>query len=147
MAKVELEWDLGPLNPGPLIDVTIGNSHSLTGDDRSTGLEYPKPVTVKALLDTGAAVTVINRVLAQHCKLFLTSSRSGLSSIGAAVQGWEHAAAIGFPKTGLRSLDPVRVISAEFVQERFYAVLIGRDILRNWRVTFDGPGRRVIIME
>ena len=147
MARVELDWDLGPLNPGPLIDVTIGNSRELTESGIKAGLEYPKPLRVKACLDTGASITVINRVLAQTCKLFLTSPRSEISSIGAAVHGWEHAAAITFPGTKLTPLDPVKVVSTVFVMERFYAVLIGRDILRNWLVSFDGPSKKITISE
>jgi hypothetical protein len=33
------------------------------------------------------------------------------------------------------------------VQERHYAILIGRDILRNWTITFDGRSKRVTIAD
>jgi hypothetical protein len=34
-----------------------------------------------------------------------------------------------------------------FAKERHYACLIGRDILRNWTVAFDGRSKRVTITE
>jgi hypothetical protein len=101
--------------------------------------------TVKALIDTGASITVINRIFAQYCKLTITNPKSDISSIGRQVSCWEHAAAISFPGTSLRSIDLIKVLSTEFVQERYYAVLIGRDILRNWRVTVDGPAKKITI--
>ena len=90
---------------------------------------------------------MINRVFAQYCKLTITNPKSEISSVGREVPCWEHAAAISFPGTNLRSIDPIKVLSTEFVKERYYAVLIGRDILRNWRVTVDGPAKRITIEE
>jgi len=87
---------------------------------------------MKALLDTGASVTVISKVFADSSKLFQTSAGSEITAIGATHQCGEHAGAISFPGTGLRPLDPIRIVSAGFAKERSYAILIGRDILRNW---------------
>lgn len=148
MARVELKWDpFNQTDPGPLIDVTVMNSRDVIEAGRSIGLEYPPPQTMKALLDTGASVTVISKVFANYCKLFQTNEGSEISAIGATHRCWEHAGAINFPGTGLRSFDPIRIVSAVFVKERYYAILIGRDILRNWSITFDGKARRVTITE
>jgi hypothetical protein len=102
---------------------------------------------MKALLDTGAGVTVISKVFANHCKLFTTSEGTKITAIGATHDCGEHAGAISFPGTNLRSLDPIRFVSAVFVKERHYAILIGRDILRNWQISFDGRSNRVTITE
>jgi hypothetical protein len=102
---------------------------------------------MRALLDTGASVTVISKVYANTCKLFQTSEGSEITAIGATHHCGEHAGAISFPSTNLRALDPIRIVSAVFAKERSYAILIGRDILRNWVIKFDGRSKRVTIDE
>jgi hypothetical protein len=123
------------------------NSRDVIAAGRDIGLEYPPPRPMRALLDTGASVTVISKVFANHCKLFQTSEGSEITAIGASHRCGEHAGAISFPGTDLRPLDPIRVVSAVFAKERHYAILIGRDILRNWIVVFDGRSKRVTITQ
>lgn len=148
MARAELRWDpFDQTDPGPCIDVTVMNSRDVIEPGRSIGLEYPGPHPMRALLDSGASVTVISRVFANYCKLFQTSEGSEITAIGATHRCAEHAGAISFPGTGLRPLDAIRIVSAVFAKERHYACLIGRDILRNWVITFDGRSKRVTIID
>jgi len=148
MARIELHWDpFDQTDPGPCINVIIMNSADVIRAGRAIGLEYPEPRPIRALLDTGASVTVVNRVLANSCKLFQTNEGSKITAIGATHECGEHAGAIAFPGTDLRSVDPIRILSAVFVKERSYACLIGRDILRSWVITFDGRSKRVTITE
>ena len=102
---------------------------------------------MKALLDTGASVTVVSKVWANNCKLFQTSEGSQIVSLGDIQHCGEHAGALSFPGTDLRPFDPIRIVSAVFKKERFHAVIIGRDILRNWVVTFDGRSKTVTITD
>ena len=148
MARVQVRWDPSdPSDPGPCIDVTITNSRDVIEGGRTIGLEYPAPRPMRALLDTGASVTVISRVFADYCKLFQTSEGSEIAAIGTVHRCGEHAGAISFPGTNLRALDPIRIVSAVFAKERYYACLIGRDILRNWVITFEGRSKRVTITD
>jgi len=148
MARVELFWDpFAQIDPGPCIDVLVTNSSDVIEAGRALGLEYPPARPLRALLDTGASVTVISRKFAEYCKLRQTNEGSEISAIGATHRCGEHAGAISFPGTGLKSHDPIRIVSAVFARERYYACLIGRDILRNWVVTFDGRNRRLTIEE
>jgi hypothetical protein len=148
MASLELNWNpFDPTDPGPCIDVTIKNSQDVIDAGMAIGLEYPAPRSIKALLDTGASITVINRVFANSCKLFQTNEGSEITAVGATHRCAEHAGAISFPNTGLRSIDPVRIVSVVFAKERNYACLIGRDILRNWVINFDGRSKCVTITE
>ena len=148
MAQVELKWDpFDYTDPGPLIGVTVMNSRDVIEAGALIGLEYPPALTMKALIDTGASVTVISKVYANYCKLFQTSEGSEISAIGAVHRCGEHAGSISFPSTGLRSFDPIRIVSAVFAKERHYACLIGRDILRNWAITFDGKSKKVTIAD
>jgi hypothetical protein len=102
---------------------------------------------MRALLDTGASVTVVSKAWANTCKLFPTSEGSEIASFGGLQRCGEHAGAISFPGTGLRPFDPARIVSAVFTKEPHYAIIIGRDILRHWVLTFDGRSRRVIITD
>jgi hypothetical protein len=123
------------------------NSSDVIEAGRALGLEYPKPLRMRALLDTGASVTVISKTFANHCKLFQTNEGSEITAIGATHRCGEHADAISFPGTNLRRVDPTRIVSVDFPKERHYAILIGRDILRNWVINFDGHSRRVTITD
>jgi hypothetical protein len=148
MARVVLHWDpFDQADPGPCINVIVTNSRGVIEAGRAIGWEYPIPRPMRALLDTGASVTVISRVFADNCKLFQTNEGSEITAIGATHRCAEHAGAISFPDSNLRSLDPIRIVSTVFAKERNYAILIGRDILRNWVITFDGRSRRVTISD
>ena len=148
MSRVELKWDpLEPSDPGPCIKVSVANSRDVIEAGRAIGLEYPAARTMTALLDTGASITVISRVYADYCKLFQTNEGSEITAIGATHRCAEHAGSISFPETKLRPLDPIRIVSAVFAKERNYSCLIGRDILRNWTITFDGRSKRVTIQD
>jgi hypothetical protein len=135
------------MDPGPCIDVVVMNSQDVIQAGRAAGLEYPEKRTMKALLDTGASVTVISKVFANHCKLFQTSEGSEITALGATHKCGEHAGSISFPGTDLLPFDSMRIISAEFIKQRHYACLIGRDILRHWAITFDGPSSCVTIID
>lgn len=146
MARVDINWNPFDQNdPGPCIDVVVTNSSDVIAAGRAIGWEYPR--RMRALLDTGASVTVISRVFADNRKLFQTSEGSEITAIGQTHRCAEHAGAISFPGTKLRPLDPIRIVSAAFPKARHYAILIGRDILRNWVITFDGRSKRVTITE
>lgn len=148
MSRIPIFWDpFDPNDPGPCIDVEITNSSDVISAGQAVGLDYPEPRTMRALLDTGASVTVISKVFANHCKLFPTSEGSEITAVGATHKCGEHAGAVRFPGTGLKNLDPIRIVSAEFLKQRHYAILIGRDILRNWVISFDGRSKRVTITD
>ena len=121
------------------------NSHDVIEGWRALGLDCPDPRSVTALIDTGASVTVISRVFANYCRFFQTSEGSELTTLGATLRCGEHAGAISFPDTTLRPVDSLRIVSADFVGQRHYSCLIGRDVLQNWRITLDGPSKRVLI--
>ena len=118
-ARIELPWaPFDPTDPGPLIDVTVANSRDVIEAGRALGLEYPEPRPLKALLDTGASITIISRAFANYCKLFQANEGREITSIGGTYRCGEHAGAISFPGTSLRALDSIRIVSADFYKER-----------------------------
>jgi hypothetical protein len=98
-----------------------------SGEPQHFGL--PDPIPVMALIDTGAGISVVSKVLAQNLKLRLTSEGSRIRTLGATIEGAEYAASVSFPGTALRQLVPIRLFSGDFRREPF-SCLIGRDILQ-----------------
>lgn len=147
MGRAIVSWDpLDPNDPGPLIDISVMNSEEVLEAWRREGLECPAPVTMKALLDTGAAVTVISKTFARHCKLYQTGI-SQVRALGAPHTCGEHAGTVSFPRTSLRPFESIRILSGEFIREPHFACLIGRDILSRWTITLDGAAKTVSISD
>jgi predicted aspartyl protease len=146
MATVELSWPADDLQQdGPWMWISITNPKMELEEARSVGLEFPKPLRMKALVDTGASLTVINPEVAKTWKL----RQTGFAKIVAAGSSGtyaEHAAAIEFPDTNLRGFDPIRVVACPIVGQ-WFSCLIGRDILRRWHVSYDGRSGHVRIEE
>ena len=148
MGHASFEWDSSsPNGPGPCIDVIVRNSKDVLGAWSADGLECPQPIKMKALIDTGASVTVISKTFANYCKLFQTNEGGQITAVGSPHPCGEHAGSISFPGTDLRPFESIQIVSVTFVKEKYYAVLIGRDILKNWIVNFDGPSRRISIRD
>jgi hypothetical protein len=146
MGRVCLNWDpFSQIDPGPCLDVIVMNSKDVLEAWRANGLHCPQPIKMRALIDTGASVTVISKVFANHCKLFQTNEGAEITAVGSTHHCGEHAGSISFPNTDLRSFDSIRIRSVAFVDQPFYAILIGRDILRNWKVTFNGRMKKIVI--
>ena len=145
MGQAKVRWD--PLNrvyPFACIDVIVVNSDVYIDQQGELGFEFRKPVKMKAMLDTGASFTVISRTWARNCSLFQTGPDTKRKVLGGAVSCGEHAGSISFPGTTLKLYDPVKLVSADFVEPNFSG-LIGIDLIRRWRITFDGESKLVTI--
>lgn len=146
MGLAKVKWDpLNPENPFACIDVIVVNSERFIEQQGELGFEFRKPVTLKAMLDSGASFTVISRTWARNCKLFQTSPDTERKVLGTTIRCGEHAGSISFPGTNLRPYDPTRIVSADFFREPNFSCLIGIDIMRRWRITFDGESKLVTI--
>ena len=145
MPVLKVRWNpFDQDDPGPCIKIIV----MPTEDEMrlgAFGLEYPKPIAVKALLDTGAQSTIINRVLARSRKLALTATKVPVRTIGGSCFCDEHACSIAFPGSDLPRIGTTRILAGEFDREPYYSCLIGRDIIRNWSIQFDGRSGFVAI--
>ncbi len=59
----------------------------------------------------------------------------------------EYSGSVSFPDSQLPRAETVRLLAADFNREPFYSCVIGRDILRNWDIRFDGRNRVVMITD
>ncbi len=88
---------------------------------------------------------LISKTYARHCRLFQTGPDCDIRVIGGSVKCGEHAGCISFPNTTLRSYDPIRIVSGDFHWEKHFSCLIGTDVLRHWKITFDAKAKLVTI--
>src|SRR2546425_12513618 len=70
----------GLLQQGPLIDILISATRFELDEGRAVGLDFAE-WPVRALIDTGASVTIINPQIAKTCKLRQTS-RARIVAVG-----------------------------------------------------------------
>lgn len=138
------EWD----DPGPCIKVII--RHTDDEMQLGIGLDYPGPVAVTALIDTGAQTTVIHSALAKSRKLTMTDKDLPARGIGGQCLCDQYSCSISFPNpdgfsnSDLPGIGTMKVLARE-LREVNYVCLIGRDILKFWRMDFDPRSRHVII--
>jgi predicted aspartyl protease len=131
---------------GPILKVLISHTQAELTEATSLGLQFPPSLPFNALIDTGAAVTVINRQLAETYKLKYTGPER-ITSVGSAAQYFPgYAAAISFPDRNLRRFDIVRIIACPLASPAM-SCLIGRDILRYWELTYNGGSGEVTIRD
>lgn len=134
-----MKWPRSPatlLQEGPHVPILISASRFELEEGRAVGLEYPE-WPINALIDTGASVTIINPEIAKTCKLRWTGSATIVAVGGMSGEFPEHAAALSFPGTDLPNFDVVRVVACPLLRRNF-SCLIGRDILRKFRLVYDG---------
>jgi hypothetical protein len=142
-----LETPIGP--DGPIINVRmwIGVEHEEALDAR--GFQAPRPLSVPGLVDTGAQMTAIQRVLAEgmgipvHDWVGLRSSVLGVEERDAPVylmrMNFGSVETPGPPKWRIIRAVGVTVVSPGAL------VLIGQDLLATCRFTYDGRKRRLMM--
>jgi predicted aspartyl protease len=122
---------------GPHIAIRISATRLEIEEGGPLGLDFPE-LAVRALIDTGASLTVINPQIAVTCKLKQTGHQMINAVGGEAGEYPAYAAAISFPGTELPSLEATRVVACPIIRQPFFSCLIGRDILRKWLLIYDG---------
>jgi predicted aspartyl protease len=132
------------LQQGPHIAILISRTPSELGEAKAAGLDL-KELPVRALIDTGASLTLINPQIAATCQLTQTGNLKINAIGGEAGEFQEYAAAISFPGTDLPRLDLVRVVACPIIRQPHFACILGRDILRNWLLAYDGLNGKVEI--
>jgi len=130
---------------GPKITITIGHPKATRTLAQQKGVELPKPLTIEALIDTGASRTVINPQVAVTCGLRQTG-QARISSAGHITERQEFAGAIHFPGQELSGFDPTSLVACP-LPEQDVSCLLGRDVLERWNFTYDGRSGLVEVEE
>ncbi len=130
---------------GPILHVLISHTTEELTEARSLGFEFPQARPFNGLIDTGAAVTIINPQLAETYKLKYTGPES-ITAAGHTGKYPGYAASISFPDRKLKAFDVVRIIACPLASAEM-SCLIGRDILRFWELTYNGQSGEVTIRD
>jgi hypothetical protein len=108
------------LQQGPHIRIVISATGVEVRDGRAVGLEYTE-WPVRALIDTGASLTIINPQIAATCKLKQTG-RAKINAVGGEAGEYpEYAAAISFPGTELPTFEAIRVVACPIIRQPFFS--------------------------
>ena len=111
---------------------------------REAGLPWPQPVIVRALIDTGASGSVLDRSMIAQLGLISKGTTSiHTPSTGSAYETREifDASVILGPDAPRPLVLTVAFIESDLASEGFLA-LIGWDVLEHCILTCDGPSRR-----
>jgi hypothetical protein len=121
---------------GPHIAILISRTTTGSRGGQATQSDHP-PLPLRALIDTGASLTLINPEIATTCNLKQTGYQE-ISALGGVAGRYPiYAAAVSFPGTDLPAFDAIPVVACAIIRQPFFSCIIGRDILRNWILTYD----------
>ncbi len=139
MPHLTLQMSVG----GPLVDVLIGVSHPRAQALQKAGQTVPNPARVRALVDTGASCTCVDPSILAALGLAPT----GITPIHTPSTGTQTHAANQYdvslvlihPALTL-TLGAVPVVESQLKIQGIQG-LIGRDVLSNCLLVYDGPNR------
>ena len=116
-------------------------------------VSQPKSILVMAHFDTGASGTSIDEKIARELELFPIGTTL-MQTAGGSRDAKSYIVDISFPNTGLRGYRlrandcnlPYNGIATNLSSENF-GVLLGRDIMANWNIVWNGPTSTVLISD
>lgn len=130
---------------GVVVDISIGlDKHSAEARRKAREL-VPAPKIVKALVDTGCNVTSVDHSVLSTLGL-KTRGMVQTGTANGATTATQHSVEIGFPGTQLRSY-PLLFVSSVNLSGQPIQALIGRDILAQWVMVYNGPFASVSISD
>ena len=128
---------------GAILNVAISVHPALAASLDRHGSFAPAPVTGLALIDTGATMTAIDQNVATQLDLAPVGTiRTGTA--GGRMDFSLYPVRITFPDAGLPGTDLTRAAGCDLAGQG-YPALIGRDILANFVMTYNGPLGQIIL--
>jgi predicted aspartyl protease len=122
---------------GPRVQVSVGLAQQFAEALLARGDRIPDPVVGEALIDTGASQTCIDEAIAQRLGLPVVGRTNLCSASHASTQTNLHPIKIDFIGAAMSSnvlQAPACALAAQDL-----AVLIGRDLLQQFLLVYNGP--------
>jgi len=130
---------------GIVLNVLIGVDRWTAESLRAQSLQVPNPSPFSAMVDTGASGLALDNSIIQALNLTRrglvrvhTASGSRLANL--------YVVSLSFPATELRSYDVVRATEVDLSAQPFKC-LIGREIMANWHVHYNGQTGAISISD
>jgi len=135
----------GLFSGGVVMDIVIGVDAITTQSLLSSNILVPTPLSVKALIDTGCTITSIDNALVHTLGLRIrgynqTHTANGMMNVS------QHQVSLHFAGTNL-SGRPVQTVQAVDLSGQPYGMLIGRDLMMSWSLTYNGTTGFVCIAD
>ena len=128
---------------GAVLNVAISVHPALAASLDREGRIAPAPLTGLALIDTGATMTAIDHNVASQLDL----APVGIIQTGTAggrMDCFLYPVRITFPDAGLPGADLTHAAGCDLAGQGYLA-LIGRDLLANFVLTYNGPLGQIIL--
>jgi hypothetical protein len=140
-------------NPQMLSKLGFNIPVIITSVPLDKNVSQSKSVLVMAHFDTGASVTNIDEKLARELELFPIGEAS-IQTAGGLKDTKKYIVSISFPNTALRGYKlsvndcnlPYNGNVSDLNPQNF-SVLLGRDIMSNWNIVWNGPTSTVLISD
>lgn len=133
----------GLFSGGIVLEVALGIDAVTLAQNTESPIQ--KPIIVKGLVDTGCTITSIDESVVSALNLKVRGIGQTLTANGPA-QVSNHLVSIDFPGIGLRGR-PVHQVQSVNLSGQPFQVLIGRDLMASWSITYNGPAGFVSIAD
>lgn len=135
----------GLFSGGLVMDVVVGvdtvTAHSL----QAANIPIPSPISLKALFDTGCTVTSIDKTIVSSLGLKVRGYTPICTANGTTTAS-KHVVSLNFPGTNLAGKLAHAVQAVNLAGQQFH-MLIGRDLMASWSITYNGPSGFVSIAD
>jgi predicted aspartyl protease len=129
------------VSEGPTVPVAVAVPPSLVTYLEGKNLPVPTPVTGRALIDTGASVCMVDESVVQSFNLPPFGVQT-IHGAGGTAQQATYPASLSFPGTTLPNLSFIDFIAGP-LQATGIIAIIGRNVLSNFVLIYNGPGGSV----
>lgn len=146
-SKLIQSAQLGPhalFSGGVAMDLLVGVD-AITAQTLQGAGSLPSPIRVKALLDTGCTITSIDNALVAALNLKVRGYNP-IHTANGTITASQHQVSLAFPGTALTGRSTHTVQAANLTGQAFQ-VLIGRDLMATWTITYNGPAGFVSIAD
>lgn len=128
---------------GPLVPVTISPTPQHLAVLQGLGRPAPAPVSGQALTDTGAGLCTVDEQIVQALGIPPFGSSTIYTPSGTSNRQ-TFPAALSFPGTTLPNLTFNDFVGTDLQMQGFIAI-IGRNILRYFVISYNGPGGHITL--
>jgi predicted aspartyl protease len=130
---------------GIIVNVAVGVDIYTAESIRAQGENVPDPFSCKALVDTGASCLGIDVSIVQKLGLVRRGVTTNHTAAGP-VRANLYAASLLFPGSNLRTYELLRSSEVDLSTQPFKC-LIGRDVMTNWHIHYNGQTGAVSIAD